>query len=260
VILSFSSAFSLVGEDGKIDARKADFFENTTKVKRGRREKGRKVTNNLELETKDSLNLIHKFFGAVRDSFFHLKFPNHGTKIRDMETSVPEYIVNECDKNHTDIIVRLIAESLHRLVFDDRDTIMGKELLTSERKFIQLYFKFILILAGIIRLELSKSLWSKITFKETNELAKHKKNLKKPDKSRYKFVTNNNSLQGNHIKTLINKTTINNNQGGSGKRRKTADGRYNDQNDDDDDDSEDDSVDESDEESDSDEKNQRLCI
>ena len=126
----------------------ADYFENvckelTSPVKKGKREKGHKITNNLDLETKHSLNSIHKFFIAVRDSFFHLQFPKHGTKIRDIDTSVPEHIVNACNKNHADIIVCLIAECLHRLIFDDRETIMGKKLLTCERKLIHIYIQFI---------------------------------------------------------------------------------------------------------------------
>jgi hypothetical protein len=52
-----------------------------------------------------------------------------------METTVPENIIAESNGCSTDIIIRLLAGCLHRLVFDDRDSIMGKALMTRSRKF-----------------------------------------------------------------------------------------------------------------------------
>lgn len=129
---------SLVGGDGKINSLTADHYEKMCKLivgcKREKRVKGFKVQNVNDRETTASLNAIHKFFNSVRDSFFHLQFPRHGTKIKNMEATVPQSIIDSCSANHTDIIVRLLSESLHRLIFDDRNTIMGRQLLTCERK------------------------------------------------------------------------------------------------------------------------------
>ena len=134
-----SYEFSLVDEYGRMDEVKAMKFETMcdliTTTKRQKRTKGSRVGSNLESNIVDALKAISEFFCDIRKQFFHRDFPKNGTKIKDMETTVPEQIREASNDCPTDIICRLIAGCLHRLVFDDRDRIMGKKLLTCERKF-----------------------------------------------------------------------------------------------------------------------------
>ena len=61
------------------------------------------------------------------------------------------------------------------------------------------------ILANSSRLELSKILWSKISFKETNEMAKHKQGTKRKGKlCKLQFITKNNNFWNSSMNNVIN--------------------------------------------------------
>lgn len=126
-----------------MDADKADYFEEACKLftttKRAKRVSGSKVPANESSQTNGTIKSIHNFFNDVRGQFFHADYPRNGTKIANMETTVPENIRAESNGCPTDIVIRLVAGCLHRLVFDDRDSIMGRALITRSRKF----FKYV---------------------------------------------------------------------------------------------------------------------
>ena len=114
---------------------KAEYFEkmcNLMQQPKPKRLKGDKVGNGLDRDTSINLNMISKFFGIIREQFFHISYPKSGTILKDVEKHFPEI---DPQTSHAQLIVKVISENLHRLVFDDRDSIMDKVLLTRERKF-----------------------------------------------------------------------------------------------------------------------------
>ena len=80
-----------------MDEIRADYFEKMcdliTNAKRPKRVKGFKLPAVDDLATADSLKAISSFFKDIRCQFFHPDYPKNGTKIRDLERTVPENII-----------------------------------------------------------------------------------------------------------------------------------------------------------------------